>query len=304
MSKKKPVIVLFGPTAVGKTAITVSLFQNNFEIINSDSVQVYKGLDIASAKPDRLTQSLIPHHLIDILEPYEQFNVGEFCSRADKAIDDILSRGRYPLLTGGTAYYFRQFLYGVASTPQADESVRKRVKDMIDERGKAWAHSHLKEVDKVSAERINENDIYRISRALEVYYQSGKPLSDFKVSTEIRESIDPLIIGLALDKKILDERIAFRVDKMFSLGLVDEIERLKAMGANPSWPSMQAIGYKEFFIPGLSLDEIRERIIVATRQYAKRQMTFFRSFKDVNWFSPDDLEGIAELVRAKGYPLK
>ena len=301
MSKRK-LIVLFGPTAVGKTAMTLALFKNHYEIINSDSVQVYKGLDIASAKPDKFTQSCIPHHLVDILEPYEQFTVGTYCTLAEDLIEKISERGNYPLLTGGTAYYFRQFLYGVASTPEADMDIRKRVKDEIDERGKEWAYSFLYTIDPISADRINANDIYRISRAIEVYYQSGKPLSSFKVNNSVRPSLDPLIIGLRLDKKVLDERIEKRVDQMFSMGLVDEIRRLKEMGALASWPAMQAIGYKEFFIPGLSEAEIRKKIILSTRQYAKRQMTFFRSFDDVNWFDPSDIEGITRLLEEKGFP--
>ena len=151
--------MLFGPTAVGKTAMTLALFRKNYEIINSDSVQVYKHLDIASAKPDDFTQKEIRHHLIDILEPYEQFTVGTYCQMAEHLVDDILSRGSYPLLTGGTAYYFRQFLYGVASTPESDPFIRDRVKNEIDEKGKSWAYSFLKDIDLQSAERINPNDI-------------------------------------------------------------------------------------------------------------------------------------------------
>ena len=302
MNKKK-FIVLFGPTAVGKTAMTLALFSNHYEIVNSDSVQVYKHLDIASAKPDKFTLSQIRHHLIDILEPTEQFTVGTYCNMAEPLLDEIEARGNVPLLTGGTAYYFRQFLYGVASTPEADPAVRERVKAEIEQKGRTWAYEYLKIIDPLSAERINANDIYRISRAIEVYMQSGKPLSSFKVNTEVRSSLDPLIIGLHLDKTVLDKRIEQRVDQMFSSGLMDEIDRLKKMGASPSWPAMQAIGYKEFFIPGLTLSEIRDRIIVSTRQYAKRQMTFFRSFRNVNWFSPDDYDGVRKLVRDSGFPM-
>lgn len=299
MSRK--VVLLFGPTAVGKTAMTLSLFSKGYEIVNADSVQVYRGLDIASAKPSKEIQHIIPHHLIDILEPYEQFTVGSFCSLADKVSDEILCRGNIPLITGGTAYYFRQFLYGVASTPTSDSETREKVRKEIEEHGKPWAYEKLREVDPVSYGRINQNDIYRISRALEVFYQSGRPLSSFEVKKDVREDLQPLIIGLTLDKPILDKRIEERVDAMFKEGLLDEIERLKSEGADLSWPGMQAIGYKEFFIPNLTLDEIREKIIIATRQYAKRQMTFFRSFKNVNWFSPNDEDGIKKLLIREGY---
>ena len=298
---KHKLVVLFGPTAVGKTALTRSLFSSGFEIINSDSIQVYEYLDIGSAKPDASLLSLIPHHLISILKPWRQYTVGDYCKDADRLCAEIADRGRIPLLTGGTAYYFRQFLFGAASTPEADPFIRQKVSRLIEENGRIWAHEELMKADPVSANRINVNDIYRVSRALEVYYQTGRPLSSFVVSKTVREDIDPVVIGLERDKKELDMRIAERVDLMFSLGLEKEIEMLMQMGAEPTWPAMQAIGYKEFFIPGLSRDEIKEKIITSSRQYAKRQMTFFRSFGAlVSWFHPEDEEGIKNLLLERG----
>ena len=154
-------------------------------------------------------------------------------------------------------------------------------------------------MDPVSAARINPNDIYRVSRALEVYRQTGRPLSSFPVHDSIRPELEVKIIALKRPKEELDRRIAFRVEEMFSMGLEDEVARLRSMGADLSWPAMQAIGYKEFFDPSLrTTDEIKERIILSSRQYAKRQMTFFRSFCDAVWFSPDDEDGIRSYIEA------
>ena len=290
-------MVLFGPTAVGKTAMTEKIFSKGYEIINSDSVQVYRRLDIGSAKPDKAMQNLIPHHLVDVLEPWEQFTVGDYCNAAERITDEIIARGNVPLLTGGTAYYFRQFLFGSAETPVSDPVVRSEIQAEIDERGKEWAHSELEKIDPVSAARININDIYRVSRALEVYRQSGRPLSSFPVHDSVRKELDPVIIALHREKSELDERIARRVDIMFEEGLLDEIESLKKEGASLDWPGMQGIGYKEFFDPDLkTVDEIKQAIIIHSRQYAKRQMTFFRSFKDAHWMSPDDEDGIRKLL--------
>ncbi len=300
MRIKPKAIVLFGPTAVGKTALTVSLFSKGFEIINADSVQVYKGLDIGSAKPEKALQEKIVHHLLDIRFPHQQYTVGDFLSDADRLVREINNRGNIPVLTGGTAYYFKQFLYGQAKTPPADLTIRAKVKSLIDKNGKDWAFSELARVDNEASKRINPNDIYRVSRALEVYYQTGKPLSSFPLGVEMRDDIDVLIIGLIRDKADLDRRIDMRVDEMFRLGLYDEIKWLISYGADSSWPGMQGIGYQEFFVAKESgeanISSIKKDISKASKQYAKRQMTFFRSFKDARFFSPDDIDSIKREV--------
>ena len=300
MRTKPKAIVLFGPTAVGKTELTETLFSKGYEIINSDSVQVYRGLDIGSAKPVKALQKRIVHHLLDIRDPHQQYTVGDFLHDAEVLVKEINDRGNIPILTGGTAYYFKQFIYGQAKTPPADMEIREKVRKLIEENGTSWAYSELAKVDKISSERINPNDIYRVSRALEVYYQSGKPLSSFSLGTEIRDDIDFLIIGLVRDKEILDQRINQRVDLMFKAGLYDEIKRLIDSGADASMPGMQGIGYQEFFVAKesgeMNINAIKAEIAKNSRQYAKRQMTFFRSFKDALFFSPDDIERIREEV--------
>lgn len=300
MSKPKAV-VLFGPTAVGKTAMTENVFSEGFEIINADSVQVYKYLDIGSAKPEKTLQEKIPHHLVDIRDPREQYTAGDFSRDAESLIYDINSRGKMPLITGGTAYYFRQLLYGPSKTPAADLSIREKVKKLIDENGGEWAFSELERVDEKASKKIYKNDLYRISRALEVYYQTGRPLSSFEVSDDYRDDIDFLVICLVRDKKILDERIEKRVDIMFEQGLYEEMRNLISMGADLSWPGMQGIGYKEFLTAlesgETSIQSIKKDIVKNSKQYAKRQMTFFKSFKDVCFVDPDDVDRVNNLYR-------
>ena len=303
-SRKPKAVLLFGPTAVGKTALTESLFSKGFEIVNADSIQVYRGLDIGSAKPSETLQRLIPHHLVDIRDPWEEYTVGDFVSDADAAINDISSRGRIALVTGGTAYYFRHLLYGAPRTPVSDPAIRKEVESEIAEKGNAWAHGYLSMIDPVAASRIAINDTYRISRAMEVYRISGRPLSSFELATEERNDVDFIVIGLCRDKAELDERIRVRVDMMFSEGLYDEVKRLIRGGARASWPAMEAIGYREFFTAAESgeatLSSIRDDIIKSSIRYAKRQMTFFSSFRSCRFFHPDDISAIASYLRLRG----
>ena len=307
LGKKSKAVVLFGPTAVGKTAMTEKLFSCSAEIINADSVQVYKGLDIGSAKPDEKLRALIPHHLLDIRNPWEQYTAGDFVRDAMALIPEIEERGRIPLITGGTAYYFRQLVYGPADAPKADDEIRAAVRKEIEEKGRDWAYEELKRVDPVSYARIARNDLYRISRALEVYRSSSRPLSSFILPDSPREDVDFVIIGLQRDKKELDERIAMRVDEMFRMGLYDEIRNLMKAGAKQEWPAMKAIGYREFFeameTGEADMETIREDIIRSTRQYAKRQMTFFRSFSTCRFFHPDDIESIASYLALEGVRL-
>ena len=292
-------MVLFGPTAVGKTALTEELFSKGFEIINADSVQVYRYLDIASAKPEKELVEKIPHHLVDIRFPWEQYNSGDFCKDAERLIKEINERGNIPLITGGTAYYFKQLLYGPSSTPESNPKTREEIQRTIDDIGLDKAYEMLMSLDMEAAKKIDKNDRYRISRALEVIKDTGRPLSSFPVSDTLREDIDFVIIGLKREKKELEERIRKRVDIMFDSGAVREMKALLSMGADPSWPGMQGIGYREWFYAmesgEVNISIIKDMIIRSSIKYAKRQMTFFSSFSDTLWFSPNDTEKI------KGY---
>lgn len=292
-------MVLFGPTAVGKTALTEELFSKGFEIINADSVQVYRFLDIASAKPEKELVEKIPHHLVDIRFPWEQYNSGDFCKDAERLIKEINERGNIPLITGGTAYYFKQLLYGPSSTPESNPKTREEIQRTIDDIGLDKAYEMLMSLDMEAAKKIDKNDRYRISRALEVIKDTGRPLSSFPVSDTLREDIDFVIIGLKREKKELEERIMKRVDIMFDSGAVREMKALLSMGADPSWPGMQGIGYREWFYAmesgEVNISIIKDMIIRSSIKYAKRQMTFFSSFSDTLWFSPNDIKEI------KGY---
>ena len=292
-------MVLFGPTAVGKTALTEELFSKGFEIINADSVQVYKYLDIASAKPEKELVEKIPHHLVDIRFPWEQYNSGDFCKDAERLIKEINERGNIPLITGGTAYYFKQLLYGPSSTPESNPKTREEIQRTIDDIGLDKAYEMLMSLDMEAAKKIDKNDRYRISRALEVIKDTGRPLSSFPVSDTLREDIDFVIIGLKREKKELEDRIRKRVDIMFDSGAVREMKALLSMGADLSWPGMQGIGYREWFNAmesgEVNISIIKDMIIRSSIKYAKRQMTFFSSFSDTAWFSPNDIEKI------KGY---
>ena len=292
-------MVLFGPTAVGKTALTEELFSKGFEIINADSVQVYRFLDIASAKPEKELVEKIPHHLVDIRFPWEQYNSGDFCKDAERLIKEINERGNIPLITGGTAYYFKQLLYGPSSTPESNPKTREEIQRTIDDIGLDKAYEMLMSLDMEAAKKIDKNDRYRISRALEVIKDTGRPLSSFPVSDTLREDIDFVIIGLKREKKELEDRIRKRVDIMFDSGAVREMKALLSMGADLSWPGMQGIGYREWFNAmesgEVNISIIKDMIIRSSIKYAKRQMTFFSSFSDTTWFSPNDIEKI------KGY---
>ena len=289
-------MVLFGPTAVGKTALTEELFSKGFEIINADSVQVYRFLDIASAKPEKELVEKIPHHLVDIRFPWEQYNSGDFCKDAERLIKEINERGNIPLITGGTAYYFKQLLYGPSLTPESNPKTREEIQRTIDDIGLDKAYEMLMSLDMEAAKKIDKNDRYRISRALEVIKDTGRPLSSFPVSDTLREDIDFVIIGLKREKNELEDRIRKRVDIMFDSGAVREMKALLSMGADLSWPGMQGIGYREWFNAmesgEVNISIIKDMIIRSSIKYAKRQMTFFSSFSDTLWFSPNDIEKI------------
>ncbi len=299
-SKKNKIIFLFGPTASGKTQLVEDFFSNGYQIINADSVQVYRHLDIGSAKPSLELLKKIKHYNVDILDPWQQFTVGDFIKNSDEAVKEIYSSGDIPLVTGGTAFYFKHFLYGLSEAPTADEKIRSMVHDMLLSLGIESLYEKLKIVDAISAARININDSYRITRALEVYYQTGKPLSSFNLPSKPRNGMNPLIIGLDRDRDELYERIDKRVDIMFQEGLTKEIKKLKKMGGSLKWPALGAIGYREFFDANVtgeaSLKIIKDKIKTASRRYAKRQLTFFRAFDNVNWIHPNDREKLSSLL--------
>ncbi|MHC1692167.1 MAG: tRNA (adenosine(37)-N6)-dimethylallyltransferase MiaA [Sphaerochaetaceae bacterium] len=299
-TRNSKLLFLFGPTGVGKTDLLLNFFTHGFSVVNADSKQVYRHLDIGSAKPSAKVLSSIPHYLIDIRDPWEQFTVGDFVNLADETCGQIVEQGRIPIICGGTAYYFKHFYLGLPPSPQSDPVIREKIARQAIENGLPWCFERLRVIDPLSATRIHPADAYRITRALEVYEATGKPLSSFVIPTEARHGMDPLIIGLVRPKQELDERINLRVTGMFEAGLEQEFQHLLSLGAKESWPGMQGIGYREFFIAQQSapveLESVANMIRHNSRLYAKRQMTFFKSLPNVHWVHPDDTDTLGTLL--------
>ena len=304
---KIPVIVIFAPTASGKTALTKELFSEqgshfilNAEVISADSQAVYKSMDIGTAKPEPELQKLIPHHLINILNPDQQYNVSDFLDQTDKLCHDIYSRGKIPVICGGTGFYIRSFLYGIPKTPESDETVRNQLKERIQNEGNAVLYEELKKIDPQSAKKIHPNDSYRICRALEVYYLSGKTRSDFAITSTLRPQYDFTFIVLDPPREVLYERINQRVDQMIQQGLEQEVKFLLEQGYTKDSPAMKAIGYQEWFQYS-DLNTIVNEIKHHTRKYAKKQYTYIRDIPNsivIPFKSPaEDLEKVCTIIK-------
>lgn len=289
MTETKPLVILTGPTAVGKTALSIKLASEiGGEIISADSMQVYRQMDIGSAKIKPEEMGGIPHHLIDILEPEEEFNVCLFEKLALEAMEQIYERGHIPVVVGGTGFYIQALLYQIDFTEEeTDTAFRDKLWQLGEEKGNHYLHELLRKVDPESAEEIHENNRKRVIRALEFYENSGKPISTHnKEQRQKTSAYNSCYFVLMDDRKKLYERIESRVDQMLSKGLVDEVRTLKERGCNASMVSMQGLGYKEIleYLDGrCSLLEAVEKIKKETRHFAKRQLTWFRREKDVIW---------------------
>lgn len=303
--KKIPAIVIFAPTATGKTALTVKLFgkgshsffKDKAEIISADSMAVYKYMNIGTAKPDKNLTDQIPHHLIDLVTPDIQFSVSDFVERADEAAGGIFEKGKIPVIAGGTGFYIRNFLLGLPDTPESNPEIRNNLKSELEKSGLDFMYEKLKLVDPQSAEKINLNDAYRILRALEVFYLTGKPRSSFELSEKLRDRYDFITIILERDREDLYKRIDTRIDEMFSQGLCDEVESLKKMGYTKEMPGMQAIGYREFFMDLKSEEEIKEKIKHDSHKYAKKQYVFMKGIPNAKtFFIPEGSDYTEEII--------
>lgn len=296
-----PVIVVFGPTAVGKTEFLLH-FENIGEIINLDSLQVYRHMSIGTAKPTSDITSRVPHHLIDCIDPDEEFCAGDFVNRADELCQEIHSRGKVPVISGGSGFFLKNFIYGLPDAPASDMDVRDMLQKRLDAEGLEALREELREKDPVSWERIKSQDSYRILRALEVYYTSGSPLSDYKLNDTPRKEYRFLLIGLNRDRAELYDRINRRVEMMFEAGLEAEYKKLISMGYSPDSPGLSAIGYREFSIMAelgsMTIEDVKELIKQNSRNYAKRQLTFFKALPDVHWIHPDDWSSIIEQINS------
>ena len=287
MTNKPTVVLLFGPTAVGKTACLTELFSGNAEIISADSMQVYRGMDIGTAKPDSRFLSQIPHHLIDIRTPNEPFNAGDFVRETEQLLPEILSRGRLPVICGGTAFYFINFLFGLPQAPPSDRKTAAEIEAEVLNGGRQRLYEELRLKDPVSAARIPPGDTYRLVRALEVLRTGGRPLSSYRTGQVPRSDFRFKVIELTRPRAELYERINRRVGQMFADGLPEEWRRLRADGCTAASPGMRAIGYAEFFLSE-NPDEVRELIQKNSRRYAKRQITFFQKIPGRRRFHPDE----------------
>ena len=288
---RPPAVLLMGPTASGKTGLAVELAARfPFEIVNVDSAQIYRHMDIGTAKPDRAVLRRAPHHLIDLVDPTERYSAARFCEDANELLPEIYARQKIPLLTGGTMLYFKTLVEGLSELPAADPDTRLVIDTMAQESGWPVLHAELERIDPETAARLQPQDAQRIQRALEVFYLTGQPMSALIARGRAKGSAYRFV-SLALqpsERAVLHERIAQRFEIMLELGLISEVRKLRErFDLNASLPSMRAVGYRQVwqYLDGaFALGQLREKGIAATRQLAKRQLTWLRSWPDVKIF--------------------
>ena len=293
---KQPLIIITGPTASGKTALSVELAKRiGGEIISADSMQVYRYMDVGSAKVTKEEMDGVPHHLIDVLDPKDAFNVVVFQEMAKKAMEEIYANGHIPIVVGGTGFYIQALLNDIDFTENdGDMEYRQKLEKLAAEKGAEVLHAKLREVDPASADAIHANNVKRVIRALEFYEKTGKRISEH--NEEERQKDSPYNFAyyvLNMDRARLYSRIDMRVDKMVEDGLEEEVKNLKAMGCTRDMVSMQGLGYKEIldYLNGeISLDEAVYILKRDTRHFAKRQLTWFKREKEVTWINQEDFE--------------
>ena len=297
----RPIAVLTGPTGAGKTDFALGLAEEfALEIVSVDSAQVYRGLDIGSAKPDAATRARVAHHLIDLVPPEANYSAGQFVRDAARAIADIEARGRIPLLVGGTMLYLRALITGIAALPEANPEIRAAIDSQAARSGWPAMHARLAEVDPRAAERIHPNDAQRIQRALEVFRATGEPIS--RLQTQTRSPLAREFACVALvphDRARLQTALAERFDRMMEDGLLQEVEGLHARGTlTAEHPAIRAVGYRQLWehLEGAcSLETARARAVAATRQLAKRQMTWLRSMPNIRAVDPHEAQSFVGL---------
>ena len=286
-----PIICIAGPTASGKTALAVELAKElNGEVVSCDSMQVYKRMDIGTAKPTMEEMQGIPHHMIDVAEPEEDFSVSRYCCMAAPIVDDIVARGKTAIIAGGTGLYMDSLMRGNAFAPFPSTGVRERLEAQADSEGMETMLSRLSSIDPEAAARLHLSDRKRIIRALEVYLETGQTITEHNRKTQlIPPKYSPLWLGLDFDDRAeLYRRIDLRVDLMLEMGLISEIQGLLASGIPPKCTAMQAIGYKEF-VSALhgeeTIAQAAEEVKKSSRHYAKRQLTWFRRNPKLHWLN-------------------
>jgi tRNA dimethylallyltransferase len=299
-------ISIMGPTASGKTGLSIELAKAlDGEVISVDSALIYKHMDIGTAKPDEQEQAGIQHHLLDIIEPEQSYSVAEFRTDCVSLIKDIASRGKTAILAGGTMMYFNALIKGLSKLPESDPQVRRQVQDDIAQYGLETMHAKLCEIDPVSGARIHTNDSQRITRALEVYRISGQTMTSFQAENENISGIKFKQFSIMpTQREILHKRIETRFDLMLAQGFEQEVETLRQRGSlNLDMPSMRCVGYRQMwqYLDGeLSSNEMRERGIIATRQLAKRQITWLRGWDDVTQLETNAVDNIDIIIKNLG----
>ncbi|GAB3288402.1 tRNA (adenosine(37)-N6)-dimethylallyltransferase MiaA [Pseudidiomarina andamanensis] len=290
---KPYVICLYGPTAAGKTGLAIALTQHlPCDIISVDSALIYRGMDIGTAKPTVEELAQAPHRLINICDPAESYSAAQFAADARREIDSIIAAGRIPLLVGGTMLYFKALLEGMSKLPEADATIRAQLTQELEQKGSEALHAELQQIDPQSAQRIHPNDPQRLLRALEVYRISGKPISE--LTAERHGALPYPIIQMAVapsDRAVLHERIALRFRQMVEQGFIEEVEQLRQRSdLHIDMPSIRCVGYRQAwqYLDGeFDFEEMINRGIFATRQLAKRQLTWLRKWPDVHWLETE-----------------
>lgn len=303
-TKSLPIILLAGPTGVGKTDLSLELAESiGTDIVNADSMQIYRHMDIGTAKPTPLERARVPHHLLDIVDPDESFDAGRYLEFAGPVIDRLHSERKIPLVVGGTGLYMKVLTKSICPAAPGDPVVREALGEELEKSGLSWLYEELLRVDPASAGRIHPNDRQRILRALEVYRTSGTALSVWQAKHCFAETLYPSIkVFLFRERDELYERINRRVLAMLDQGLEAEVRRLLEMGYGPDLKSMQSLGYKEMtrFLAGkCTLSEAIASIQQETRHYAKRQMTWFRADPEFKWFNAEDRRGVIGWVEER-----
>jgi len=297
----EPVIVLVGPTAVGKTSLSLALAERfSCEIVGLDSMQIYRHMNIGTAKATAEERALTPHHLIDVVDPDEDYHVARYVADAATACKEIIARGNRPLLVGGTGLYLKGLLEGLFEIPVVPETVRVSLKRRLAEEGRAALFTELNRCDPESASRIHPNDTHRLLRALEIFQATGRPWSEHLRAQQAQPALTRVLqLGLLCERDALYERINLRVEKMVAEGLLGEVEKLLSLGYAPGLKAMQSIGYRHMlqYLQGQwDWDEALFLLARDTRRYAKRQMTWFGNDPRIRWFAPDEATPIFACV--------
>lgn len=288
---RPPLYAVVGPTASGKTALAMALAEAmNGEIVSLDSAQVFRGLDVGTAKPTKEEREKVPHHLIDVIEPDQQWSAAQYARAADEVIASLRTAGKTPILCGGTGLWLRALIHGMFDVPEIDPAIRTAVREELALRGAPAMHEELAKIDPAAAARIKPADPQRIGRAIEVFRQTGVPISELQARHGFKEDRHRLIAaGIAWPKEQLSERIVERTHLMYRSGILDEVKSCLERGIAPNAPGLSIIGYRDATrcaLGELSVDEAIAATILATRQYAKRQRNWFRAEKALEWFAP------------------